>query len=272
MRFPSCTCCRHYPGAASERHCFAHYPAVSAFPERVIGSACASSFSRLAQRLEFTRVAACTLAPSPIRDAHSEGFSHFVTSIAAPVAPAGAVAGWDLHPLESAALSRRTLSKHGKALCGVARKYTGSALQYYELSDRCFAASSRHRHAFIDRALHSPKGWTRRSSTASTAHTCRRCQLFDHASVAAEMSERALCWRAVPLGCVRYASLRSVISSGNYATRDKGYVLGVDCNHWFASRANRNGGYRYCRGERLEAATIRLRRLSAVPIRLTTIP
>jgi hypothetical protein len=37
----------------------------------------------------FTRVAACTLAPSPIRDAHSEGFSHFVTSIAAPVA-----SGW----------------------------------------------------------------------------------------------------------------------------------------------------------------------------------
>src|SRR5258705_8727847 len=37
----------------------------------------------------FTRVTACTLAPSPIRDALSEGFSHFVTSIAAPVA-----SGW----------------------------------------------------------------------------------------------------------------------------------------------------------------------------------
>ena len=37
----------------------------------------------------FTRVTACTLAPSPIRDALSEGFSHFVTSIAAPV-----VSGW----------------------------------------------------------------------------------------------------------------------------------------------------------------------------------
>jgi hypothetical protein len=34
----------------------------------------------------FTRVAACTLAPSPIRDAHSEGFSHFVTSMTAPIA------------------------------------------------------------------------------------------------------------------------------------------------------------------------------------------
>jgi hypothetical protein len=32
---------------------------------------------------------ACTLALSPIRDTHSEGFSYFVTSIAAPAA-----SGW----------------------------------------------------------------------------------------------------------------------------------------------------------------------------------
>src|SRR5712671_1920565 len=37
----------------------------------------------------FTRVAACTLALSPIRDTHSEGFSHFVASMTAPVA-----SGW----------------------------------------------------------------------------------------------------------------------------------------------------------------------------------
>ena len=37
----------------------------------------------------FTRVTACTLTLSPIRDTHSEGFSYFVTSIAAPVA-----SGW----------------------------------------------------------------------------------------------------------------------------------------------------------------------------------
>src|SRR6476469_3195025 len=57
----------------------------------------------------FTRVAACTLARSP----------YFVTrypkasDISSPpcllrLLPAGAVAGWDLHPLESTALSRRT--------------------------------------------------------------------------------------------------------------------------------------------------------------------
>src|SRR6202011_4986702 len=37
----------------------------------------------------FTHVAACTLARSPIRDPLSEGFSHFVTSMTAPVA-----SGW----------------------------------------------------------------------------------------------------------------------------------------------------------------------------------
>src|SRR5215831_15707052 len=57
----------------------------------------------------FTRVAACPLALSPIRDTLIEGFSHFVTSMTAPIASGGSeFAGWDLHPLENAALARRT--------------------------------------------------------------------------------------------------------------------------------------------------------------------
>ncbi len=53
----------------------------------------------------FTRVAACTLALSPIRDTLIEGFSHFVTSMTAPIASGGSeFTGWGLHPLESAAL------------------------------------------------------------------------------------------------------------------------------------------------------------------------
>src|SRR4051795_1793567 len=57
----------------------------------------------------FIRVAACTLALSPIRDTLIEGFSHFVTSMTAPIASGGSeFAGWGLHPLESAALPRRT--------------------------------------------------------------------------------------------------------------------------------------------------------------------
>src|SRR5271165_3071062 len=62
-RFPSCTCRRHYPGAAAGRRLRSSHPAVSAFPERVVGSARTSAFSRLARRV--TRVAARTLAPSP---------------------------------------------------------------------------------------------------------------------------------------------------------------------------------------------------------------
>src|SRR5450830_1584683 len=57
-----CTCCRQYPGAASGVHAAANtpaqrlgvasliHPAVSAFPEMAVGSACALSFSRLARR------------------------------------------------------------------------------------------------------------------------------------------------------------------------------------------------------------------------------
>ena len=48
--FSLCTCRRHYPGAASGRIASLIRPDVSAFPERVVGSACALSFSRLAQR------------------------------------------------------------------------------------------------------------------------------------------------------------------------------------------------------------------------------
>jgi hypothetical protein len=57
----------------------------------------------------FTRVAACPLALSPIRDTLIEGFSHLVTSMTAPIASGGSdFAGWGLHPLESAALPRPT--------------------------------------------------------------------------------------------------------------------------------------------------------------------
>src|SRR5215472_16764997 len=55
----------------------------------------------------FTRVAACTLARSPIRDQLSEGFRHFVSSMPAPVAsggsesPGGACTHWKAPPCHS---------------------------------------------------------------------------------------------------------------------------------------------------------------------------
>jgi hypothetical protein len=102
-----CTCCRHYPGAAAGRRRRSSHPAVSTFPDNVVGSACTPSFSRPAQR-------SLALRPAHSRrhlyvTCYTEGFSHFVTSMTAPVASGWSdLAGWGLRPLESAALSRRT--------------------------------------------------------------------------------------------------------------------------------------------------------------------
>ena len=58
----------------------------------------------------FTHVTACTLAESPLRPSSTGGFSGFVTSTAAPIATGRnePVPGWDLHPLWTKRLSRRT--------------------------------------------------------------------------------------------------------------------------------------------------------------------
>ena len=82
-----CTCCRHYPGAASGRIASLISSRRISLPRKgcrvglriVLFEACSA----------FTRVAACTLALSPIRDTLIEGFSHFVTSMTAPIA-----SGW----------------------------------------------------------------------------------------------------------------------------------------------------------------------------------
>src|SRR5665213_3030428 len=56
----------------------------------------------------FTRVTACTLALSPIRDTLTEGFSHFVTSMTAPVASGWSGCRVGLAPTGKRRLSRRT--------------------------------------------------------------------------------------------------------------------------------------------------------------------
>jgi SRSO17 transposase len=51
--------------------------------------------------------------------------------------------------------------KQGKASCGAARQYTGSAGKITNNQTGVFASHiSRHGHAFIDRALYLPKEWT----------------------------------------------------------------------------------------------------------------
>src|SRR5467141_4801412 len=84
---PLCTCCRHYPGAAARRTLRSASPSRISLPRK--GCRVGLHIVLFEDCSAFTRVTACTLALSPIRDTHSEGFSHFVTSIAAPVA-----SGW----------------------------------------------------------------------------------------------------------------------------------------------------------------------------------
>jgi hypothetical protein len=102
-----CTCCRHYPGAATGGTALFIRPAISAFPDRVFGSACASSFSRLAQRLLALRPAHSRCHQFVARFTRRLQSSRYLHDCSGCF-PAGAFAGWDLRALESAALSRRT--------------------------------------------------------------------------------------------------------------------------------------------------------------------
>jgi hypothetical protein len=79
------------------------HPAVSAFPDMAVGSACALSFSRFARRS--LRYGLHTRAVTVYRDPLTEGFSHFVTSIAAPVA-----SGWSARRVGFAPTGKRRLS------------------------------------------------------------------------------------------------------------------------------------------------------------------
>jgi hypothetical protein len=104
-----CTCCRQYPGAAAERRLRSFHPAVSAFPEIAVGSACTSSFSRLARR-------SLALRPAHSRrhlyvTRYTEGFSHFVTSMTAPVASGWSVRRVGLSPTGK----RRLLTAHANS-------------------------------------------------------------------------------------------------------------------------------------------------------------
>jgi len=105
-----CTCCRQYPGTATDGTSLLIPSVVSAFPRRAAGSACASSFSRLIQRSLALRPAhsRChqNLWPAirrlqPFRYLHDCSgcfrLEHF--------------AGWGFHPLEK----RRLCTAHAQS-------------------------------------------------------------------------------------------------------------------------------------------------------------
>ena len=126
--------------------------------------------------------------------------------------------------------------KQGKASCGVARQYTGSAGKITNCQIGVFAAYvSRHGHAFIDRALYLPKGWTDDPARLKATYVPDDVGFSTKPQLAAEMIERALA-AGVPF---RWVAADTVYGVGDIE-RDlrragKGYVLGVNSNHWFAS-------------------------------------
>src|SRR6266702_3485240 len=68
----------------------------------------------------FTRVTACTLALSPIRDTLTRGVSHLVTSMTAPVASGWSVCRVGLAPTEKRRLvTAHTSNGHWVAASGV---------------------------------------------------------------------------------------------------------------------------------------------------------
>ena len=83
--------------------------------------------------------------------------------------------------------------KQGKASCGVARQYTGSAGKITNCQVGVFAAYvSRHGHAFIDQALYLPKSWTDDPIRMEAAHVPEGVGFATKPALALRMIARAL--------------------------------------------------------------------------------
>ena len=126
--------------------------------------------------------------------------------------------------------------KQGKASCGVARQYTGSAGKITNCQIGVFASYvSRHGHAFIDRALYLPKAWTDDRTRMTKAHVPEAIGFATKPALALTMIERAIA-SDVPFSFVAADSVYGVGDIEMALKRaSKGYVLGVNANHVFRS-------------------------------------
>ena len=126
--------------------------------------------------------------------------------------------------------------KQGKASCGVARQYTGSAGKITNCQIGVFAAYvSRHGHAFIDRALYLPKSWTDDPARLKAAHVPPAVGFATKPQMAGRMIKRAIA-AGVPFAWVAADSLYGVGALEGLLRRvGKGYVLGVNANRQFRS-------------------------------------
>ena len=126
--------------------------------------------------------------------------------------------------------------KQGKASCGVARQYTGSAGKITNCQIGVFASYvSRHGHAFIDRALYLPKRWTDDPDRLKATYVPSDVAFATKPQLAARMIERALA-ASVPFHWVAADTVYGVGDIERVLRRaGKGYVLGVNSGHWFGS-------------------------------------
>jgi SRSO17 transposase len=126
--------------------------------------------------------------------------------------------------------------KQGKASCGVARQYTGSAGKITNCQVGVFAAYvSRHGHAFIDRALYLPEAWAGDPARRAAAHVPEGVTFATKPRLG-----RALIGRAIAAGVpFAWVAADSVYGVGEIETAlrraGKGYVLGVSAAHQFSS-------------------------------------
>src|ERR1017187_7279410 len=126
--------------------------------------------------------------------------------------------------------------KQGKASCGVARQYTGSAGKITNCQIGVFCAYvSRHGHAFIDRALYLPKAWTDDPIRMTATHVPNGIAFATKPALAVKMISQALAAN-VPFSWVAADSVYGV-GDIEMALRHagKGYVLGVSANRNFGS-------------------------------------
>src|SRR6195952_3436486 len=83
--------------------------------------------------------------------------------------------------------------KQGKASCGVARQYTGSAGKITNCQIGVFAAYvSKHGHALIDRTLYLPKVWAEDRTRRLAVHVPEAVKFATKPRLAVNMIERAL--------------------------------------------------------------------------------
>jgi SRSO17 transposase len=126
--------------------------------------------------------------------------------------------------------------KQGKASCGVARQYTGSAGKITNCQIGVFAAYvSRHGHALIDRALYLPKAWADDAARRAAAHVPPEIKFATKPRLAVGMIERAIA-AGVPFAWVAADSIYGVGEIEMILRRaGKSYVLGVNSTNQFNS-------------------------------------